>query len=128
MQIVENLGNYLVLPLYVGKNKTNYFRFLLDKFVNRIKGWSKRLLSRGGKEVFFKAILESLPTYPFSVFLLPRGLIEMLEAKARSFWWESKKRDRGWAMLSWDKVCTPKGMGSLGFKDLRLFNITLLGR
>lgn len=31
-------------------------------------------------------------------------------------------------MLNWDKVCTPQGMGGLGFKDLRLFNIALLGR
>lgn len=25
-------------------------------------------------------------------------------------------------------MCTPKGMGSMGFKDMQLFNITLLGR
>lgn len=85
MQIVDNLDNYLGLPLHVRKNKNKSFRFLLDRFVNRIKGWSKRLLSRERKEVFSKAILQSLPTYPFSMFLLPRGLIKILKAKARSF-------------------------------------------
>lgn len=38
MQVVEKLDNYLGLPLYVGKNKTNAFHFLLDRIANRIKG------------------------------------------------------------------------------------------
>lgn len=45
MQVVEKLDNYLRLPLYVGKSKTNSFHFLLNRFTNKIKGWSKRLLS-----------------------------------------------------------------------------------
>ncbi|KAL1062147.1 hypothetical protein V6Z11_D13G062700 [Gossypium hirsutum] len=31
-------------------------------------------------------------------------------------------------MIAWDSLCIPKGMGGLGFRDLRLFNIVLLGR
>lgn len=112
----------------VGKNKTNDFRFVLDKFANRIKRQSKRLLLRWGKEVFSKAVLQSLPTYHFSMFLLLRGIIERLKAKARSFWWESKNKYHERVMLRWDMVCTPKGMGGLEFKDLRLFNIALLGK
>lgn len=38
MQVVERIDNYLGLPLYVGKNKTNAFRFLLDRIDNNIKG------------------------------------------------------------------------------------------
>ncbi|KAA3483393.1 LINE-1 reverse transcriptase isogeny [Gossypium australe] len=34
----------------------------------------------------------------------------------------------GWSMLAWDRMCHPKGMGGLGFCDLRLFNLALLGR
>lgn len=99
----------------MGKNKTDAFHFLLDRVANRIKGGSKRLLSRGSKEVFSKAVLQSLPTYPLSVFMLPKGIIDSLEAKARSYWWESKKKGRGWAMLNWDTVCTPKGIGGSRF-------------
>ncbi|KAG8480937.1 hypothetical protein CXB51_025616 [Gossypium anomalum] len=28
--------------------------------------------------------------------------------------------------MAWESLCTPKGMGGLGFRDLRLFNIALL--
>lgn len=81
----KKFGKLSWLTLYVGKNKTNSFHFQLDRFTNRIKGWSKRLLSCREKEVFSEVILQSLPTYPFYVFFLPKGLIKMLEAKARSF-------------------------------------------
>ncbi|KAA3472879.1 reverse transcriptase [Gossypium australe] len=35
---------------------------------------------------------------------------------------------KNWNMLAWEKMCHPKGMGGLGFRDLRLFNVALLGR
>lgn len=54
MRIMDKLDSYLGLPLSIGKNKTNVFRFLADIISNRIKGWSKRLLSRGGKEVYLR--------------------------------------------------------------------------
>lgn len=46
----------------------------------------------------------------------------------RNFSWASKHGRRGWAMLHWDKLCMSKGMGGMGFKDLRLFNLAILGR
>ncbi|TYG90098.1 hypothetical protein ES288_A12G155000v1 [Gossypium darwinii] len=39
-----------------------------------------------------------------------------------------KESNRGWNMLAWDWLCYPKGMGGLGFRDLRQFNMALLGR
>ncbi|KAL1102266.1 hypothetical protein V6Z11_D05G351800 [Gossypium hirsutum] len=39
-----------------------------------------------------------------------------------------KEKSRGWNMLSWDRMCFSKGMGALGFRDLRHFNVALLGR
>lgn len=52
MRIVDKLDSYVSLPLSIGKNKTNVFCFLIDRFSNRIKGRLKRLLCWGGKEVF----------------------------------------------------------------------------
>ncbi|KAG4145469.1 hypothetical protein ERO13_D05G098650v2, partial [Gossypium hirsutum] len=43
-------------------------------------------------------------------------------------WWAHKENNRGWAMMAWEKLCHPKVMGGLGFQDLHLFNLALLGR
>lgn len=98
MKVVNEIDNYLGLPLVVGKNKTNVFKYIIDRFTKRIKGWFKRLLSRGGKKIFIKAILQSLPTYIFSVFLMPRGIIEAMVNKIRNYYWENK--NKGHIMLS----------------------------
>ncbi|MBA0583776.1 hypothetical protein Gorai_014620 [Gossypium raimondii] len=49
-----------------------------------------------------------------------------MHSKNQRICWACKDKDRGWAMLAWDKVSLPKGMGGLAFKDIRLFNIALL--
>ncbi|XP_031127524.1 uncharacterized protein LOC116029616 [Ipomoea triloba] len=45
------------------------------------------------------------------------------------FWWGSGGgNERGIHWLSWKRMCTPKCFGGLGFKDLRAFNLALLGK
>lgn len=39
-----------------------------------------------------------------------------------------KDKSRRLHMLSWDCMCFPKDMGGIGFRDLRHFNVALLGR
>lgn len=56
------------------------------------------------------------------------GTLDVMISRMRSFWWAKKSKDHGLAMVAWDSLCTPKGMGGIGFRDLRLFNIALLGR
>ncbi|KAG4211529.1 hypothetical protein ERO13_A02G109702v2, partial [Gossypium hirsutum] len=43
-------------------------------------------------------------------------------------WWGGGEKKRVWNILLWDRLCYPKGMGGLGIRDLRLFNVALLGR
>ncbi|KAH1107769.1 hypothetical protein J1N35_011537 [Gossypium stocksii] len=49
MRVVDNLDNYLRLPLFVGKKKSMAFHSILNSFSCRINSWSKRLLSDGDK-------------------------------------------------------------------------------
>ncbi|KAL1107622.1 hypothetical protein V6Z11_D03G058400 [Gossypium hirsutum] len=128
MRVVDKLDNYLGLPLLVGKKKSMTFQSITNRISCKINSWSKRLLSCRGKEIFIKSILQSIPTYAFSVFLAPRGIIEDLQFKINRMWWNGKDRGQSWSMLTWDRVCFPEGMNGLGFRDLLLFNLALLGR
>ncbi|KAA3484578.1 reverse transcriptase [Gossypium australe] len=61
-----SLEKYLGLSNVVGRQKKEAFQVLIDRIVKRIDGWSTRLLSQGGKEIFIKAVLQAIPTYAMS--------------------------------------------------------------
>ncbi|KAL1151536.1 hypothetical protein V6Z11_A09G048800, partial [Gossypium hirsutum] len=63
-----------------------------------------------------------------SIFLAPKGVIEDIQAMLSRTWWSGKEKGRFWTMIQWKTLFKPKGMGGLGFRDVRLFNLALLGR
>ncbi|XP_073133672.1 uncharacterized protein [Henckelia pumila] len=76
-----NHGNYLALVshllLVVTKRKS--LLLLKEKACKRLHGWRHKLLSRAGKEILLKAVIQALPTYVMSVFLLTLMLCEELK-------------------------------------------------
>ncbi|KAA3477110.1 reverse transcriptase [Gossypium australe] len=128
MTVVETLNNYLGLPIRIGKKKIAAFKDINNRLSCRINSWTKRLLSFGGKEVFIKAVLQSIPTYALSIFLASKGVIEEVQAKISKTWWAGNDKGRFWTMLFWKTLRKPKGMGGLGIRDVQLFNLALLGR
>ncbi|KAA3486656.1 caffeic acid 3-O-methyltransferase-like [Gossypium australe] len=122
MKVADNLDGYQGLPIPIGKKKYNAFKSVLNRTANWINSWSKRLLSSRGKEIFVKSILQSILTYVFLVFMAPKGVLEEIQSMICRVWWGGGENKRGWSMMAWDRLCLPKGMGSLGFRNLRLFN------
>ncbi|KAK3211392.1 hypothetical protein Dsin_016098 [Dipteronia sinensis] len=86
--------NYLGLPCFTGRNKRKLFATIADRVWAKIKGWGKKLLSVGGKEVFLKAVIQAIPTYAMSIFRLPKGLISEIQRLCARFWWGSKVNQR----------------------------------
>ncbi|XP_019194766.1 PREDICTED: uncharacterized protein LOC109188591 [Ipomoea nil] len=56
----------------------------------------------------------------------PELFVEAIERTMNWYWWGSGA-DRGIHWQAWDKLCIPKKHRGLGFKDLRAFNLALLG-
>lgn len=127
LKMVEKLDGYLDLSISVGKKKSIVFQNIMDRIASRINSWSKRLLSNGGKEIFIKSIIQAIPTYAFSVSWHLRECLRIF-----SRWWVAfgggRGKEEGWNMVPWDQRCYPKGMGGLGFRDLRLFDVAFLHR
>lgn len=76
-----------------------------------------------------KAVVQSLPTYVMSVFLLPRILFDELERMMNSFWWG--KGDMSISVLRWkncSKLSLSKHSGGLGFRRIHEYNIALLAK
>ncbi|KAL4296267.1 hypothetical protein GQ457_12G014410 [Hibiscus cannabinus] len=63
-----------------------------------------------------------------SCYMLPQNIIDDMTSSIRRYWWSRNKNKKGWHLLPWDMVCHPKSAGGIGFRDLHLFNIALLGK
>lgn len=68
-----NLEKYLGLPNVVDRQKKEAFQNIKNKIKSKIDSWSIRLLSQWGKEVFIKSVLQAIPAYAMSCFLLPKS-------------------------------------------------------
>lgn len=123
-----NIEKYLGLPTLVGRRKKEAFGQLCDRMRCRVKAWSNRFLSQRGKSVFIKAILQALPTYSMSFFLLPKTLCHELEQIMSRFWWQKGVDCRGMHWCRWSDLSFSKDAGGMGFRDLCKFNIALLAK
>ena len=85
---------YLGLPSMVGLDRSDSFSYLVERVVNRLKGWKEKLLSLGGKEILLKAIIQSIPVYVMAVFKIPKKICKEITDAMVAFWWgiQSKRR------------------------------------
>lgn len=89
-------------------------------------GGGAKTLSSAGKEVLIKAVLQSIPTYIMSCFLLTGYLIKKVESAIRAFWWGSGESRNLCGSLG--RLCAGRRNRGLGFRDLHAFNIALLAK
>jgi hypothetical protein len=103
-------------------------RFLAIQVSRCLSAYTKKELSMGGKEIMIKAVGQSIPVYIMNIFKLQDGLCEEMEQTIRNFWWGTNngKRKAHWTV--WWKLTRAKNRGGLGFRDLKLFNQSMLAR
>ncbi|KAL0457688.1 UNVERIFIED_CONTAM: hypothetical protein Slati_0396000 [Sesamum latifolium] len=115
---------YLGLPAVAGWSRKALFHNIRHSFWDRISGWNSKLLSKAGKGVLNKSVLQSLPTYAMSCFKLLDHLLHDMKKAMRNFWWHSRGDKRvHWVAL---EMCRPLVKGGMGFRNLTAFNIEML--
>lgn len=122
-------SRYLGLPSLIGRSKKSVFKFVKDRVWNKVQGWGNKLLSKAGKLVLLKNVAQAVPSYCMSCFLLPKTMCSEIERIMNGYWWQSNNRStKGLRWIAWDKMCTSKDRGGLGFRSLHGFNLALLGK
>jgi hypothetical protein len=119
--------SYLGLPTLVGRKRTVAFQSIKDKVIRKLNNWKSKLLSLAGKEILIKAVVQAIPTYSMSVFLLPVSLCKDLNHLMQFFWWGHLCNDSKIHWMSWSRMGRAKIAG-LGFRDLLMFNKALLAK
>ena len=56
-----------------------------------MKGWKEKLLSQAGREELIKSIVQAMPTYAMSCFILLETICDEIATMVQKFWWGGKK-------------------------------------
>jgi hypothetical protein len=119
---------YLGLPDHVGRDRVQTFAYLKDRISKRIQGWKEKLLSWAGKEVFIKAVAQTIPTFAMGCFDLTKSLCDQISSMICRYWWNQQEGTHKVNWLSWGKMIMQKSEGGLWFRDMHSFNIATLAK
>ncbi|KAL8108439.1 hypothetical protein AgCh_024775 [Apium graveolens] len=128
VQESRNPGNYLGLPMFVGKRKASVFNFLKERVSKKLQNGSMKSISKGGKMVLRKTAAQTVPNFWMNFFSIPGEVCNNIQRLMNSYWWSNKGRNKGIRWMAWERLCESKFNGGLGFKDLRCFNVSMLAK
>ncbi|KAK0577517.1 hypothetical protein LWI29_034297 [Acer saccharum] len=126
IKVVDCHEQYLGLPCFSGRRKKALFAGIISRIWDKLKGWRDKFLSTGGKEILIKAIIQAIPTYSMNLFRLSKGIISEVYCLCARFWWGSSGTSRKMHWCNWSRLCESKERGGLGFRNLEVFNQSLL--
>lgn len=114
--------NYLGATLGSSPKKSSYWRPLVKKVRTKLTSWRCSTLSKAGRLVLIKSVLESLPAYWVALFKPPKETLKNLEKISRQFFWgecsPNKSTRRKLHTIKWEVICRPKKLGGLGVQVL----------
>ena len=84
---LKYLGFFLKPNNYLKKDLV----WLIEKLEKILHSWSHRWLSRAGRLVLVKAMLEAIPVYWMSLSWIPKGILEKARWICLHFLWSGKK-------------------------------------
>ncbi|GJN11576.1 hypothetical protein PR202_ga29776 [Eleusine coracana subsp. coracana] len=119
---------YLGLPTAIGRSTKEAFEYMPGRLKGLVGGWSGRQASCAGREVLIKSVAQVVPTYPMSCFLIPNSTCKKMRSVIANYWWGGAADSRRIPWQSWDQVTKPKAQGGMGFRDLHMSNLAMLGK
>ncbi|KAG7578919.1 Reverse transcriptase domain [Arabidopsis thaliana x Arabidopsis arenosa] len=124
----KDLGKYLGMPVLHKRINKDTFGEILERVSSRLSGWKEKTLSFAGRLTLTKAVLCSLPVHSMTTIMLPQSIISRLDKASRDFLWGSTSEKKKQHLVSWKRVCLPKGEGGLGVRSAKTMNKALIAK
>ncbi|RVW47057.1 putative ribonuclease H protein [Vitis vinifera] len=121
-------SHYLGLPLGVPNRATSMWDGVEERVRRRLALWKRQYISKGGRIIFVKSTLASMPIYQMSIFRMPKSVAKRLEKAQRDFLWGGGNLKGKIHLVKWDVVCTDKNKGGLDLRKIVMLNKALLGK
>lgn len=128
IQVWDNPGKYLGLPVEWSRKKINDLEWIREKVLGKIEGWKECLLNQEGKEVLIKAVIQAIPIYAMALVRLPKKFCRELCSRVARFWWSGYGKSRGIHWRKWEVLAQSKMEGGMGFKDFNHLNSAMLAK
>lgn len=119
---------YLGLPTVVGRAKEGCFKYLTERSWGKVKGWKGQGMSKEGKCILIKSVLQAVPAYAMSCFQLTKKQCKQLSSVSSNFWWGDSEGRKKVHWIGWDRMCKSKQAGGMGFRDYGCFNQAFLAK
>ncbi|XP_021836846.1 uncharacterized protein [Spinacia oleracea] len=74
------------------------------------------------------SVLLSLHMYWAQIYVLPKSVPQDIVKICRAFQWSGHAFSHKPINIAWDKVCSDKQTGGLGFRDVQIWNIAFMGK
>jgi len=94
----------------------------------RLQVWYHKYLSRAGRLILIKAVIEATPVYWMTLAWIPGGILSRLQSICTRFLWKGHQSGKLFAWVKWDTVVKPKHWGGWGIKRLDLFSNALAAK
>ena len=117
---------YLGIPLGASMRKVASWQCIIDKIQKNLASWKSCCLSRAGRLVLIKSVLNCLPIYYLSLFKLPKKVANEIIRIQRRFLWSGSKEGKFMPLVKWDIVQQQRDKGGLGVGDIVVKNAALL--
>ena len=77
-----------------GWSKVNTFKEIQEKISKHVMGWKEKFISKTGREVLIKTVVQAIPTYFMSVFRLPKSICDGINSLLAKYWWGQDHEER----------------------------------
>ncbi|XP_016170077.1 uncharacterized protein LOC107612834 [Arachis ipaensis] len=117
---------YLGINLGANPRLVKTWKPVIDKVEEKLSLWKAKILSKAGKLVLIKSVINSLPIYYLSLYKMPVAVAKKLISLQRRFFWGKDDGRAGLALVKWELIQAPKKLGGLGVGDAMIHNTALL--